>query len=200
MPFSLANAPSTFQSLMNDMFQNFFRKFVLVFFDDILIDNTSMEMHTEHLQLVFSILRSHQLFSNIKKCVFGQTRIDYLGHVIDAQGVSVDPSKIQAMVEWPTPSNLRDLRGFLGLTSYYRKFVRNYSSLAWPFTQQLKKYAFHWNEEANLAFQKLKRVMTSLPVLALPDFSQEFVIETDASGLGLRAVLMQQGRPVAFYS
>ena len=107
MPFSLTNAPSTFQSLMNDMFRNFLRKFVLVFFDYILIYSTSMEMHTEHQQLVFSTLHSNQLFANIKKCVFEQNRIDYLGHVIDAQGISADPSKIQAMVEWPTPSNLR---------------------------------------------------------------------------------------------
>ena len=171
MPFDLTNAPSTFQSLMNNKFWNFLRKFVLVFFEDILIYSTSMEMHTEHLQLVFSTLRSHQLFANIKKCIFRQNRIDYLGHVIDAQGVPADPSKIQAMVEWANPSNLRGLCGFLGLTDYYRKFVRNYSSLAWPLTQQLKKDVFHWNEEANLAFQKLKRVMNSLPVLALPDFS-----------------------------
>ena len=159
-----------------------------------------MEMHIEHLQLVFSTLCSHQLFPNIKKCVLRQNRIDYFGHVIDAQGVSTDPSKIQAMMEWPTPSNLRGLSEFMSLTSYYRKFMRTYSSLAWPLTQQLKKDVFQWNEEVNLAFQKLKRVMTSLPVLTLPDFSQEFVIKTYASGLGLGAVLMYQGGPVAFYN
>ena len=107
------------------------------------IASPSMEMHTEHLQLIFSTLRSHQLFPNIKKCVFGQNRIYYLGHVINAQGVSADPFKIQAMVEWLIPSNLQGLRGFLGLTCYYRKFVRNYSSLARPLTQQLKKDVFH---------------------------------------------------------
>ena len=150
MSLALTNTPSTFQSLMNDIFQDFLRKFVLVFFDDILIYSST---------------------TKIKKCVFGQTRIDYLRHVIDSHGVSVDPSKIQAIIDWPAPSNLRGLHGFLGLTGYYRKFVRNYSSLAWPPTQQLKKDAFHWDEEADRVFQRLKKVMTSLPVLALPDFS-----------------------------
>ena len=200
MSFGLTNAPSTFQSLMNDIFRDFLKKFVLVFLDDILIYCSTIETHIEHLQLVFSTLCSHKLVANFKKCVFGQTRIDYLGHVIDAQGVSIEASKIQAIIDWSAPSNLRGLHGFLGLTSYYRKLVCNYSSLAWPLTQQLKKDAFHWDEEADLAFQRLKKVMTSLPVLALPDFSQEFVIEMDALGLGLGAVLMQHDRPIAFYS
>ena len=106
MPFGLTNALSTFHSLMNDIFKKFLRKFVLVFFDDILIYNATTEDHVEHLQLDFFVLRSHQLFTNAKKCLFGQIQIDYLGHVINAKGVSTDPSKIQAMLEWPTPSNL----------------------------------------------------------------------------------------------
>ena len=199
MPFGLTNAPSTFQSLMNDIFRKFLRKFVLVFFEDILICSSTLTAHLNHLQSVFDALCSHQLVANVKKCAFGQNKIDYLSHVIDSQGVSTDPSKIQAIIDWPTPVTLRTLRGFLVLTGYYKKFVRNYSSLAWPLTQQLKKDAFHWNSEVEDAFQKLKDIMISLPVLALPDFSQEFVIETDASSLGLGAILMQHDRPIAFY-
>ena len=184
---------------MNDIFWKFFRKFVLVFFDDILIYSSTLAAYLQYLQSVFDALLSHQLVANVKKCVFRQNKIDYLGHVIDSQGVSADPSKIQAIIDWPTLVMLWALRGFLGLTGYCRKFVCNYSSLAWPLTQQLKKYAFHWNSEAEDAFQKLKDVMISLPVLALPNFSQEFVIEMDASGLGLGAVLMQHDRSIAFY-
>ena len=132
MPFDLTNAPSTFQSLMNDIFRKFLCKFVLVFFDDILIYSSTLAGHLDYLQYVFDALRSHQLLVNVKKFVFGQNRIDYLSHVIDSQGVSVDPSKIQAIIDCPTPVMLLALRGFLGLTGYYRKFVCNYSSLAWP--------------------------------------------------------------------
>ena len=200
MPFGLTSAPLTFQSLMNDIFRHFLQKFVLVFFDDILVCNPTTTTHAEHLRLVFTTLRSHHLVANVKKCVFGQPRITYIGYIIDAQGVLTDSSKIQAMLDWPTPSNLRGLRGFLGLTGYYRKFVQNYSALAWPVMQQLKKDAFRWNSEVDHALQTLKKTTTSLPVLALSDFSKEFVIEEDALGLGLGAVLMQEKRPIAFYS
>ena len=131
--------------------------------------------------------------------MFVQSRIEYLGHIIDKDGVSVDPSKVQVMLNWPLPKSLRDLRGFLGLIRYYRRFVANYSRIAWPLTQHLKKDAFLWNEEATQAFQQLKNAMTSLPMLALPDFSKVFVIETDAAGVGLGVVLMQKGKSLAYF-
>ena len=200
MPFGLTNAPATFQSLMNDIFWEHFRRFVLVFFDDIMVYSTSEADHLYRLQTVFQILQKQQLFANAKKCVFAQHRIEYLGHIIHPEGVSADPSKIQAMIDWPIPKSLKALRGFLGLTWYYRRFVANYSRLAWPMNQQLKKDAFLWTEEATRAFNQLKGVMASLPVLALPDFSKPFVVETYASGVGLGAVLMQGEKLLAYFS
>lgn len=123
-----------------------------------------------------------------------------MGHLIDASGVFVDPTKIQAIVDWPIPNSLRSLRRFLGLTGYYRRFVANYSKLAWPLTQQLKKDAFGWNDEAESAFQQLKKVLCSVLVLGLLNFSKQFIVETDASGVGLGAVLMQDNRPIAYFS
>lgn len=122
-----------------------------------------------------------------------------MGHVISGEGVEVDPEKIQSIAEWSSPTNVREVRGFLGLTGYYRQFVQHYSSIAAPLIQLLKKGGFKWNAEAAEAFEKLKKVMMSLSVLALPCFDHPFEIETDASGYGIGVVLTQSKRPIAFY-
>ncbi|KAL5779345.1 hypothetical protein ACOSQ2_010082 [Xanthoceras sorbifolium] len=200
MPFDLCNAPSTFQAIMNSIFRPFLQKFVLIFFDDILIYSPNWTMHLEHVKTVFEILRHHKFLIKFSKCAFGQQEIEYLGHIVTSHGVKVDQEKIKAMLNWPTPTNVSDLRGFLGLTGYYRKFVCNYGAIARPLTNLLKKGKFEWTKEADSAFNNLKQAMTSTSTLAMPNFNEPFVIESDASGEGIGAVLTQQNRLIAFMS
>lgn len=200
MPFGLSNSPSTFQAAMNDIFRDVLRHFVLVFFDDILVYSPTRDQHYEHLRHVFNILSRHQYFSKLSKCVFGVTEVHYLGHVISNSGVSTDLEKIKDIQEWPSPTSITGLRGFLGLTGYYRRFVHHYSHIAALLTNLLQKNKFAWTKEAEETFQTLKNVMTSLPVLALPDFTTVFDVTTDASGTGIGAVLSQHDQPIAFFS
>lgn len=142
MPFGLSNAPATFQGLMNEIFKPYLRKSILVFFDDILIYSSSEAEHLEHLRITLSLLQQHQLLAKWSKCVFGQTELEYLGHIISAAGVSADKAKIENMQNWPGPTTLRALRGFLGLIGYYRRFVKNYGIICKPLTDLLQKGAF----------------------------------------------------------
>jgi hypothetical protein len=152
MPFGLCNAPATFQELMNSIFSKYLRKFVLVFFDDILIYSKTLPEHLSHLQTVLTLLRTHQLKAKMSKCLFGQPHVDYLGHIISANGVQTDPSKIQDIIKWLVPHTVKQLRGFIGLTGYYRRFVKQYSIICQPLHQVLKKNAFEWGPEQQSAF------------------------------------------------
>lgn len=185
---------------MNEVFRKELKECVLVFFDDILIHSQTEELHLSHLRQVLSILRHHMLYAKAYKCSFGKNQVEYLGHVINQHGVRVDPSKFQSVQEWPLPQTIKALRGFLGLTGYYRKFVKNYGVIAKLLTALLKKGNFKWTPEAEQTFYQLKDAMVNTPVLELPDFSKLFVLETDASYGGIGAVLMQDKHPLAYLS
>nr|GEX74549.1 gypsy/Ty3 retroelement polyprotein [Tanacetum cinerariifolium] len=200
IPFGLTNEPSTFQALMNSVFKAFLMRFVLVFFVDILVYGPDLETYVWHLELVLQVLREHTLYAKQFKCVFSTEKVEYLGYVITREGVATNKSKIEAMQQWLTLTNLKQLRGFLGLTGYYRRFVKNYALINYPLTQLLKKNGFKWSETDQAAFDQLKQAMKEAPVLKLPNFIELFILETDASYGGIRAVLQQRGHPVAYYS
>lgn len=190
MPFGLCNAPATFQALMNDVLRPFLHRFVLVFFDDILIYSVTWADHLRHLRAVLDTLQQHWLFVKRSKCAFGVSSISYLGHIITESCVAMDPAKVQAVRDWPQPRSVQAVRGFLGLTGYYRKFVRDYGTIAAPLIALLKKEGFLWNDDATTAFQALKTAITSASVLVLPDFTKPFVVECDTSSHGFGTVLI----------
>jgi len=201
MPFGLTNAPSTFMRLMNEVLRPFIGLFVVVYFDDILIYSKSTEEHLEHLHAVFDALRTARLFGNLEKCTFCTTRVSFLGYVVTPQGIEVDSSKIDAIQSWPTPSTVTQIRSFLGLAGFYRRFVRDFSSIAAPLHELTKKgIPFSWGPAQEEAFTILKDKLTHAPLLQLPDFNNMFELECDASGIGLGGVLLQAGKPVAYFS
>ena len=200
MPFGLSNAPSTFMRLMNEVLRPFSGKFVVVYFDDILIYSRTTAEHKKHLQTVCTKLQEEKLFANVTKCAFLHSSIAFLGFIISAVGIAVDPGKTAAIRDWPTPTSSFEVRSFHGLAQFYRRFVRNFSSLAAPLTDLLKLNRFEWNTSADQAFQQIKVALTSRPVLRLPHFDKLFNVATDASGLGIRVVLSQELHPVAFFN
>ncbi|KAK1697825.1 hypothetical protein QYE76_014522 [Lolium multiflorum] len=201
MPFGLTNAPSTFMRLMNHVLREFIGKFVVVYFDDILIYSRNESDHTIHIRHVLQVLRDNKLYGNLEKCTFCKDKVIFLGYVVSKHGVEVDVSKIEAIQNWPTPMNVSQVRSFHGLAGFYRRFVPNFSTIAAPLNELTKKgVVFEWGVAQDHAFDELKRLLTSAPLLALPDFNKQFEIECDASGIGIGGVLMQEGRPIAYFS
>ena len=201
MPFGLTNAPSTFMRLMNHVLRALIGRFVVVYFDDILIYSKTMKEHVEHLRQVLDVLRKENLYANYKKCSFGVDNLIFLGFVVTSHGIQVDEEKVKAIKEWPTPKTIGEVRSFHGLAGFYRRFVRDFSIIAAPLTEVIKKnVGFTWGQAQEDAFQLLKGRLTSAPLLVIPDFLKTFEIECDASGIGIGAVMMQDKRPIAYFS
>ncbi|KAA0040470.1 pol protein [Cucumis melo var. makuwa] len=201
MSFGLTNAPVVFMDLMNRVFREFLDTFVIVFIDDILIYSKTEAEHEEHLRIVLQTLRDNKLYAKFSKCEFWLKQVSFLGHVVSKVGVSVDLAKIEAVTGWTRPFTVSEVRSFLGLADYYRRFVENFSRIATPLTQLTRKGApFVWSKACEDSFQNLKQKLVIAPVLTVPDGSGSFVIYSDASKKGLGCVLMQQGRVVAYAS
>lgn len=173
MPFGLTNAPSTFMRLMNDVLRHFIGKFVVVYFDDILIYSRTESEHVDHIRQVLQVLRDAKLFGNMEKCTFCKDRVIFLGYVVSAHGVEVDESKIEAIKNWPTPVNVSQVRSFHGLPSFYRRFVKDFSTIAAPLNELTKKGVdFVWGPAQDNAFDELKNRLTAAPLLVLPNFAK----------------------------
>ncbi|KAG8498361.1 hypothetical protein CXB51_007427 [Gossypium anomalum] len=201
MPFGLTNAPAVFMDLMNRIFRPYLDRFVVVFIDDILVYSRNEEEHAEHLRTVLQILREKQLYAKFSKCEFWLREVSFLGHIVSAEGIRVDPSKISAIVNWSPPKNVSEVRSFLGLAGYYRRFVQGFSMIASPMTRLLQKdVKFEWTDECQQSFNRLKDLLTKAPVLVQPEPGKEFVIYSDASLNGLGCVLMQEGKVIAYAS
>ena len=200
MPFGLSNAPSTFMQLMNEVLRPFVGKCLVAYFDDILVYSRSLAEHKEHLRAVCAKLQEERLFANLAKCSFWSSTVAFLGFVKSASGISVDPIQTSAIHERPTPSSLLDTRSFHGLAQFYCRFVRDFSAIAAPLTDMFRHNQFQWSADAERAFQQLKVALTTAPLLRLPDFTKLFDVATDASGIGICAVLSQEAHPVSYFS
>ena len=192
MPFGLCNAPATFERLMERVLHGLSWKQCLVFLDDIIVFSKTFSEHLDILREVFNRLKTANLKLSPGKCILLQDKVNYLGHVVSADGVGTDPKKIESIVEWPTPRTVRDVRSFLGLCSYYRRFVKNFATIAKPLHSLTEKgVPFDWSGECENAFKELKRALTEAPILNYPIEDGDFVIDTDASNVGVGGVLSQ---------
>ncbi|WVY99024.1 hypothetical protein V8G54_031175 [Vigna mungo] len=201
MPFGVTNAPAIFMDYMNRIFRSCLDKFVVVFIDDILIYSKNREEHVEHLRIALEILREHQLYGKLSKCEFWLSEVQFLGHVISAQGISVDPAKIEVVLKWERPTSVTEVRSFVGLAGYYRRFVKDFSKIVGPLTQLTRKdQPFVWTDQCEASFKDMKQRLTTAPVLIIPDTDKAFEVYCDASYQGLGCVLMQNRRPVAYAS
>nr|XP_027124342.1 uncharacterized protein LOC113741054 [Coffea arabica] len=200
MSFDLSNAPSAFMRFMTRVFQPFIGRFLVVYFDNILIYSKNKEVHINHLQQVMRVLRQEKLYINLKKCTFMAPSAEFLGFVISNKGTAADPGKMKAIVDWPVPTNLKEIRSFHGLASFYRRFIRGFSSIMAPITDCMKQGQFQWTKTTAKAFEELKKRMTEAPVLRLPDFSKVFEIACNASHVGIGGILSQEGHPIAYFS
>uniref|UniRef100_A0A3B3H5K4 Gypsy retrotransposon integrase-like protein 1 n=1 Tax=Oryzias latipes TaxID=8090 RepID=A0A3B3H5K4_ORYLA len=196
MPFGLTNAPAVFQRLVNDVLRDFLNRFVFIYLDDILVYSSNAAEHRHHVRLVLERLLENQLFVKAEKCEFHVDSVSFLGYIIEAGKIRPDPSKIQAVSEWEIPVSRKKLQQFLGFANFYRRFIRNYSSIAAPLTQLTSvKVPYVWNPAADSAFRKLKELFTSAPILIQPDTHKQFIVEVDASDSGVGAVLSQRESP-----
>src|SRR4051812_6882742 len=201
MFFGLTNAPATFSRLMNLIFMEYLDKFVVVYLDDIPIYSKNEEEHAEHLRLVLMKLREHRLYAKFSNCEFWLPKVTYLGHVISAKGIVVNPVRVQAILDWTPPESVKQVRSFLGLASYFLRFVENFSKVTKPLTELLKKNKkFDWTPKCEESFRELKRRLTYAPVLAPLDTKRDFEIYCDASRQGLGCILMQDRHVVAYAS
>ncbi|GJS40841.1 putative reverse transcriptase domain-containing protein [Tanacetum coccineum] len=201
MRFGLTNAPAIFMDLMNRVCKPYLDKFVIVFIDDILIYSKNKKEHEEHLKAILELLKKEELYAKFSKCEFWIPKVQFLGHVIDSQGIHVDPAKIESIKDWASPKTPMEIRQFLGLAGYYRRFIEGFSKIAKPMTKLTqKKVAFEWGDKQEAAFQTLKHKLCSAPILALPQGAENFIVYCDASHKGLGAVLMQNEKVIAYAS
>jgi hypothetical protein len=203
MPFGLTNAPTNFMRLMDDVLRPFANSFVVVYLDDILIFNKTWEEHMRHIQQVLITLRQHKLYANLEKCCFGMNMVQYLGYIVDEHGVHVDPTKFQVIRDWPSSTTLTELRSFLELANFYRRFVLGFSHMALTLNQVTKggfRAKFVWGKGQQRAFDDLKHRLCPAPVLSLPDLQQPFEIETVESNYVVGTCRTQHDHPVAYHS
>jgi hypothetical protein len=201
MSFGLTNAPAYFMYLMNKVFMEYLDKFVVVFIDEILIYSKNKKEHEEHLRLGLQKLREHQLYAKFSKCDFWLKKVSFLGHIITDGGIIVDQAKVIDVLKWEPPRTVKEIRSFLGLAGYYRRFIEGFSKIARPLTSLLEKdKEFKWTDACQASFEELKRRLTTAPVLVMPDLQKSFDVYCDASRQGLGCVLMQEDHVIAYAS
>jgi len=192
MPFGLSNAPSIFMRLMNQVFKPYIGKFMVVYFDHILIYSKDKHEYQDHLTQVMLILEREKLFGNLKKCAFFTLEVTFLGYIVTGDVIKADESKIKAIRSWPTHKSIHDVETFHGLASFYRRFIQSFSTIMALITDVIKGTSFQWAPKAQFAFEEIKTRHNQAPVFSLPCFSKIFDVECDASRIGIGGVLLKK--------